>query len=158
MKSWPSTAAGDAEEMLVKQLHSPLTSAVRRHSLRLLTDPDTANIFADGGLKLSSTSSNSWMSKIAIFQFVARAILRLQDADPRIGPILRRSDAAHARWQTDGSGYWACSDQFVSGEAKGSRYYPRIITSALWLEELSDAWLLPQRPRKLAPVAVDRPV
>jgi hypothetical protein len=158
IKSWPSTAAGDAEEMLLKQLHSPLTSAVRRHSLRLLTDPSTANLFADGGIKLSSTSSNSWMSKIAIFQFVARAILRLQDSDPRIGPILRKSDAAHVRWQTDGSGYWACSDQFVNGEAKGSRYYPRIITSALWLEESAEAWLPPaERPKKLAPAVANRP-
>ena len=31
IKSWPSTAAGDAEEMLVRQLHGPLTSAIRRN-------------------------------------------------------------------------------------------------------------------------------
>jgi hypothetical protein len=30
--------------------------------------------------------------------------------------------------------YWACGDQIVSGEGKASRYYPRIITSALWME------------------------
>jgi xylan 1,4-beta-xylosidase len=157
VKSWPSAAAGDAEEMLLKQLRSPLTTAVRRHTQRLLTDPATGNLFADGGIKLSSTSNNSWMSKIAIFQFVARSILRLEDADPRIGPIMRQADAAHARWQTDGSGYWACSDQFVTGEAKGSRYYPRIITAALWLEESAQAWLSPERPQKLTSVAADRP-
>jgi hypothetical protein len=33
-----------------------------------------------------------------------------------------------------GSAYWACSDQIVSGEGKASRYYPRIITSALWMD------------------------
>ena len=66
------------------------------------------------------------MSKIAIFQFVARV-----DSSPAGRPTRasrnhpQRADAAHARWQTDGSGYWACSDQFVNGEAKGSRYYPR---------------------------------
>ena len=49
--------------------------------------------------------------------------------------LTQKRDEEHNRWQTDGSGYWACSDQFVSGEAKGSRYYPRIITAALWLEE-----------------------
>jgi len=157
IKKWPSAAAGDAEEMLLKHLHSPLTSAVRRHSLRLLNDPAAANLFADGGLKLSSTSNNSWMSKIAMFQFVARSILRLQDADPRIGEILRNSDAAHAKWQTNGSGYWACSDQFVSGEAKGSRYYPRIITAALWLEEAGEAWFVPERFEKLTSAMADRP-
>jgi hypothetical protein len=138
---WPSQAAGDAEEMLAAQLQGPLVQALRQHALKLLTDRQTGNLFADGGIKLSSTSNNSWMSKIAIFQYVARTILRLEQADPRIAQILRKADSAHVRWQTDGSGYWACSDQFVSGEAKGSRYYPRIITAALWLEESSHAWL-----------------
>ncbi|MGA2443759.1 MAG: glycoside hydrolase family 52 protein [Tepidisphaeraceae bacterium] len=138
---WPSQAAGDAEEMLAAQLQGPLVQALRQHALKLLTDRQTGNLFADGGIKLSSTSNNSWMSKIAIFQYVARTILRLEQADPRIAQILRKADSAHVRWQTDGSGYWACSDQFVSGDAKGSRYYPRIITAALWLEESSHAWL-----------------
>ena len=158
MKSWPSSASGDAVEMLQKNLQGSLVSAVRRHTLRLLTDPAGGNLFADGGIKLSSTSNNSWMSKIAIFQFVARAILRLEDADPRIAGIMKNADAAHTRWQTDGSGYWACSDQFVSGEAKGSRYYPRIITAALWLEEMEKPWFIPERLAKLKPIAADRPV
>jgi hypothetical protein len=139
--SWPSQAAGDAEEMLAAQLQGPLVQALRKHALKLLTERDTGNLFPDGGIKLSSTSNNSWMSKIAIFQYVARTILRLEETDPRIAQILRKADSAHVRWQTDGSGYWACSDQFVNGEAKGSRYYPRIITAALWLEESSRTWL-----------------
>jgi hypothetical protein len=132
---WPSQAAGDAGKILAAQLQGPLVQALRRHALKLLTDRQTGNLFPDGGIKLSSTSNNSWMSKIAIFQYVARAVLRLEEADPRIAQILRKADSAHVRWQTDGSGYWACSDQFVNGQAQGSRYYPRIITSALWLEE-----------------------
>lgn len=141
IRGWPTAAAGDAQAMLLRQLSSPLIAAVRRHCVRLLTDPARTNLFADGGIKLSSTSNNSWMSKIAIFQFVARSILRLPDTEPRIAQILRDADAAHVRWQTDGSGYWAVSDQFITGEAKGSRYYPRIITAALWLEEAAQAWL-----------------
>jgi xylan 1,4-beta-xylosidase len=69
-------------------------------------------------------------------QYVARAILRLDVVDERIAGIFKTADAAHVRWQTDGTGYWACSDQFVNGHAKGSRYYPRLITTALWLNEL----------------------
>src|SRR6185503_15343246 len=42
----------------------------KRHTLALLTDPQRRNLFPDGGLKLSSTSNNSWISKIAIFQHV----------------------------------------------------------------------------------------
>lgn len=121
---WGADVSADAPE---------LVAALKRHTLALLTDPQRRNLFADGGIKLSSTSNNSWMSKIAIFQHVARAVLKL-DADPAIGQIFDKADAAHVKWQTDGSSYWACCDQIVSGEAKGSRYYPRIITTALWME------------------------
>jgi hypothetical protein len=111
-----------------------LAEALRRHTLALLRDPQRRNLFADGGIKLSSTSNNSWMSKIALFQHVCRAALAA-DEHPDLRDLFSAADAAHVRWQTDGSGYWACSDQFVSGVAKGSRYYPRIITAALWLTE-----------------------
>ncbi len=109
-----------------------LFALLRKHTLALLTDPQRRNIFPDGGVKLSSTSNNSWMSKIAIFMHVAREVLHVVD-DANIVELFDRADAAHVKWQTDGSGYWACSDQFVSGVAKGSRYYPRGITSALWM-------------------------
>ena len=115
-----------------------LFDILRRHTLALLRDPQHRNVFADGGIKLSSTSNNSWMSKIAIFMHVARNVLRL-DSDAAIVELFERADAAHVKWQTDGSGYWACSDQFVSGIAKGSRYYPRVITAALWINPASVA-------------------
>ena len=109
-----------------------LYAALRKHTLALLADPQRRNLFADGGIKLSSTSNNSWMSKIALFQHVARVVLKLE-AEPGIADLLAAADAAHVVWQTDGSGYWACSDQFVSGRAMGSRYYPRVVTAALWM-------------------------
>jgi hypothetical protein len=117
-------AAGEFATML---------DALQTHTVALLKQTDTGNLFDDGGIKLSSTSNNSWMSKIALFQHVARQVYKI-DRDPKIRKIFQRADAAHVVWQTDGSGYWACSDQFVSGIAKGSRYYPRIITTALWME------------------------
>jgi hypothetical protein len=46
------------------------------------------------------------MSKIALFQHVARYVYQL-DRDPRIKQIFDRADAAHVAWQTDGSSYWA---------------------------------------------------
>lgn len=116
---------------IASQAHH-LYAALRRHTLALLTDSQGRNIFPDGGIRLSSTSSNSWMSKIAIFQHVARTVLGLEK-EAAVASLLARADAAHVVWQTDGSGYWACSDQFVDGLAKGSRYYPRIITAALWM-------------------------
>jgi hypothetical protein len=110
-----------------------MLDALHVHTTTLLKQSNSGNLFDDGGIKLSSTSNNSWMSKIALFQHVARYVYRL-DRDPTIHKIFQRADAAHVAWQTDGSSYWACSDQFVSGVAKGSRYYPRIITTALWME------------------------
>ena len=75
------------------------------------------------------------MSKIALVQQVARHVLRLTD-EATITALFAAADAAHVRWQTEGaSAYWACSDQMVKGVAKASRYYPRVITTALWLDE-----------------------
>ncbi|HVS70459.1 MAG TPA: glycoside hydrolase family 52 protein [Phycisphaerae bacterium] len=112
--------------------HGELVEALRRHASALLKDPAKRNLFPDGGIRLSSTSNNSWQSKIAIFMHVARQVLHL-DQDPDIAALFRQADIAHAAWQTDGSGYWACSDQFINGKAIGSRYYPRVITTALWM-------------------------
>ncbi len=115
-----------------------LCAVLKRHVVALLKDPERRNLFPDGGIRLSSTSSNSWMSKIAIFMHVAREVFQL-DQDPELAALLKQADNAHLKWQTDGSGYWACSDQFIDGIAKASRWYPRIITSALWLGEAADA-------------------
>lgn len=111
----------------------PPNDLLLKHTLALLKDRAHRNLFPDGGIKLSSTSNNSWMSKIALFQHVALEVFHLDD-DPAIKDLFAKADAAHVKWQTDGSGYWACSDQFVNGVAKGSRYYPRVITTALWME------------------------
>lgn len=107
--------------------------ALKEHTRKLLLDPERRNLFADGGIKLSSTSNNSWMSKISIFMHVTRKVFQL-DKEAGIAEVFRKADAAHVKWQTEGSSYWACCDQIVSGEGKASRYYPRIITSALWMD------------------------
>lgn len=128
---------GYAKETLAKVFGSPnekrMFAALKEHTRVLLTDPEGRNVFADGGIKLSSTSNNSWMSKIAIFMHVTRKVFAL-DQDPAVAAVFKKADAAHVKWQTVGSAYWACCDQIVSGEGKASRYYPRIITSALWID------------------------
>ncbi len=124
----------EARQVAARALRSPLVETLRRHTMQLLADPRKPNLFPDGGIKLSSTSTNSWMSKIALFQHVCRQVLRLHEA-PQVAELFAAADAAHVRWQSEGSSFWACSDQFVSGVAKASRYYPRLITAALWLDE-----------------------
>ena len=89
-------------------------------------------LFPEGGWKISSTSDNSWLSKIYICQFVARQICGRE-----WGAAERRADAAHVGWLVDPqNAYWSWSDQIVAGVAKGSKYYPRGVTAALWLEEV----------------------
>lgn len=87
-------------------------------------------IFPDGGWKISSTSDNSWLSKIYLCQFVGRQILRSQSA------YSAKADAAHVQWLTHPTlSVWSWSDQIMRGEIIGSRYYPRGVTSILWLDE-----------------------
>ena len=82
-------------------------------------------LFDDGGWKLSSTSRNSWLSKIYLCQYVSEQILDR--------PIDHLADQAHAAWLLDDrNSYFAWSDQMLAGRAVGSRYYPRGVTSILW--------------------------
>jgi len=82
--------------------------------------------FSDGGWRLSSTSRNSWLSKIYLCQFVAEAVLGK--------PTDRKADEAHWNWLMDeDNAYYAWSDQMLEGKTHGSRYYPRGVTAALWL-------------------------
>ncbi|CAN5635802.1 hypothetical protein BH11ARM2_BH11ARM2_36810 [soil metagenome] len=82
--------------------------------------------FDDGGWRLSSTSRNSWLSKIYLCQYVAERILgHAPDTE---------ADRAHLGWLMDEeNAYYAWSDQMLEGKAVGSRYYPRGVTSVLWL-------------------------
>ena len=124
---------GTLDEVFGTPPEKRMYDVLKEHTRKLLLDPERRNLFADGGIKLSSTSNNSWMSKISIFMHVARKVFHL-DQDPAVARIFRAADAGHVKWQTEGSSYWACCDQIVSGEGKASRYYPRIITSALWMD------------------------
>jgi hypothetical protein len=87
--------------------------------------------------KMSSTSNNTWFSKVAICQFAARQILGFDfGADGAV------YDRAHADWQRIGSSAWAMCDQIVNGEGLGSRFYPRGVSCILWLEETKDTAVL----------------
>jgi hypothetical protein len=86
-----------------------------------------------GGWKMSSTSTNTWFSKIALAQFVVRKMF-----PAAMTPAAATGDRVHAEWQrTPGCGADAMCDQIRSdtGQACGSRYYPRGVTAWLWLGE-----------------------
>ncbi|MHB8636540.1 MAG: glycoside hydrolase family 52 protein [Fimbriimonadaceae bacterium] len=124
-----------------------LKQALTKH-LKAILKPGVC-LFADGGWKLSSTSRNSWLSKIYLCQFVAERILG-QPADSA-------ADAAHRAWLLNPeNSYYAWSDQMLAGKAVGSRYYPRGVTAILWLT--SDDCPLNDVTRSLAVAGSDRPL
>jgi xylan 1,4-beta-xylosidase len=101
--------------------------ALKNHVTKVLVKGTC--LFEDGGWKLSSTSNNSWLSKIYLNQFITYHILGFPKDS-----ALHEADKAHVDWLLHPEeSYYAWSDQMISGVAKGSKYYPRGVTSILWL-------------------------
>ena len=121
------------QEMGLKQAlsfqgpYQALLKTMKRHLEHVLVKG--VCLYDDGGWKLSATADNSWMSKINLCQHIARTILGVKQ-----GQAGNRADRAHAEWESTGSEFNACCDQFKSGKAVGSKYYPRIVTNILWLD------------------------
>ncbi|MEO7934176.1 MAG: glycoside hydrolase family 52 protein [Chthoniobacterales bacterium] len=117
---------GDADAVSSSGRFGSLIQALERH-LGTVLRPGLC-LCDDGGWKLSSTSRNTWMSKIALCQHVARIVFHVDQPE---------ADAAHEKWQKEGCGYWAFCDQIIDGKPVGSKYYPRGVTSILWMENFS---------------------
>jgi hypothetical protein len=107
--------------------YAALVKALKRHLEAVLVSGVCLDPIS-GGWKLSSTSRNTWPSKIFISQYVAENILGIRD-----GRTAR--DAAHVKWQCNASADWAATDQVdsASGKDLGSRLYPRLVSSILWI-------------------------
>jgi hypothetical protein len=120
---------GQRDALRDKGPHGALIRALRKHFDTVLRKD--VCIYPDNGWKLSSSADNSWLSKIYLCQFVARKILGVKNRATGID-----ADEAHRAWLLkDENLYYAWSDQMTSGVAKGSKYYPRGVTSILWLQE-----------------------
>jgi len=105
----------------------PMLTALRAHLEHVLV-PGICLDATSGGWKLSSSSVNTWMSKIFLSQFVAEDVLGV--------PTTPGADDAHAKWQREGDCRdFAFTDQVRSsdGQDLGSRFYPRGVTAILWL-------------------------
>lgn len=90
-----------------------------------------ACLFPDGSWKLSTHSENSWISKVFLCQFIARKILGIN-----FGKAQVEQDRAHADWWRLGSPSNPAIDQIFAGKTfEVGFYYPRAVTSILWLEE-----------------------
>ena len=120
---------GDRDAVSETGPFGELVSLLRMHLLTVLQSGVCIDS-TSGGVKMSSTSSNTWMSKIFLSQWVAETVLGVR--------LHATVDAAHAKWQTQGNARdFAFTDQVNSatGDDLGSRYYPRGVTSVLWLRD-----------------------
>ncbi len=111
---------------------APLFQQLRQHITQAL-QPGVCLDAASGGWKMSSTSTNTWFSKIAIAQHVVRMLF-----PEAMTTAAHAAERVHADWQrTPGCGRDALCDQIRSdsGLSCGSRYYPRGVTAWLWLRE-----------------------
>jgi hypothetical protein len=109
-----------------------LLAQLRRHITQAL-QPGVCIDPLSGGWKISSTSTNTWFSKIALAQHVVRRLF-----PEAMSPAARAADRVHAGWQRrPGCGRDAMCDQIRSdtGVSCGSRYYPRGVTTILWMCE-----------------------
>lgn len=86
-------------------------------------------LFPDGGWKLSSTSDNSWISKIFLCEYVAEEILGIRhDYD--------KADSAHESWWKNGCPSNPGIDQILAGTQPSRNFhYPRCVTSDLWMQK-----------------------
>lgn len=84
-------------------------------------------VFDNGGYRLSSTSMMTWLSKIYIAQYLHVELFGITSE------IQLAADKAHVEWLLDEKlSYWGWSDQILNFKIKGSKYYPRGVTSILW--------------------------
>jgi xylan 1,4-beta-xylosidase len=110
----------------------PLLALLERHVRTALVRGVCLDA-ASGGWKMSSTSRNTWFSKIALAQHVVRRLF-----PSALSPEAAAADAVHAGWQRGpGCAPYAMCDQIYAdnGRAVGSRYYPRGVTALLWMGE-----------------------
>ncbi len=88
-------------------------------------------IYANGGWKLDSQSDNTWLSKIFLNEFVGRQVL-----GQSIRTVTNAADAQSVVWLTQTAGAkYSFSDQVISQVPQASEYYPRGVTSIVWLQE-----------------------
>ncbi len=121
---------GFADEL--RSRHPELFARLGQH-MRNALQPGVCIDAESGAWKISSTSFNTWFSKIALAQHVTRELF-----PESLDNAARAADAVHARMQqSEPLGRHAMVDQVHSttGMALGSRYYPRIVTACLWMDE-----------------------
>ena len=109
------------------RLAAETITLLARHAETCLTEQGCIDP-ATGGLKLSSTSNNTWTSKVALSLYVLQNVLGFDIHTGRMLEELRRWCQVYAKRTT-------ISDQILVNrrEVIGGCYYPRSATMAFWL-------------------------
>lgn len=119
---------GDLSSVSEDGIYGDFIKVLKKHIITVLK-PGICIDEVSGGWKLSSTSKNTWNSKIFLCQYVIKEILNM-DFDGQDD-----WDRVHARWQQVSCSEDGATDQVNSdtGTPRGSRLYPRLVTSILWM-------------------------
>ncbi|WP_026883298.1 glycoside hydrolase family 52 protein [Clostridium akagii] len=120
---------GDTSSVSEDGIYGDLIKKLKKHILTIMK-PGICIDEVSGGWKLSSTSKNTWNSKIFLCQYVIKEILNMNfDKE-------EDWDRVHATWQQVSCSGDGATDQVNSdtGTSRGSRLYPRLVTSILWMK------------------------
>jgi xylan 1,4-beta-xylosidase len=120
---------GDTASVSEDGIYGDLIKVLKKHITTVLK-PGICIDEVSGGWKLSSTSKNTWNSKIFLCQYVIKEILNMNFEDEE------EWDRVHAHWQQVSCSVDGATDQVNSdtGTPRGSRLYPRLVTSILWMK------------------------
>jgi xylan 1,4-beta-xylosidase len=120
---------GDTPSVSEEGIYGDLIKVLKRHMATVMKSGICIDEVS-GGWKLSSTSKNTWNSKIFLCQYVVKEILNMNFEDEESW------DRVHAYWQQVSCSEEGATDQVNSdtGTARGSRLYPRLVTSILWMK------------------------
>jgi hypothetical protein len=122
---------GDKDAISEDGRYSKLVKVLKTHLETILVKGVCLDPIS-GGWKLSSTSNNTWMSKIFLCQYAAENILNMNFTKEE----LTEWDRVHAFWQTVPCNEQCATDQVHSetGKDLGSRLYPRLVTNILFMK------------------------
>ncbi|MDT8715945.1 xylan 1,4-beta-xylosidase [Clostridium sp. 19966] len=119
---------GDKDSVSEDGTYRELINVLKKH-IRTIMKPGICIDEVSGGWKLSSTSKNTWNSKIFLCQYVIKEILHIDFEKEE------EWDRVHASWQQLSCSLDGATDQVNSdtGSPRGSRLYPRLVTNILWM-------------------------
>lgn len=131
----PGAVAAAAEPLAVPYMLGVLNESAEPELFALLRDHSTACLqigvcrdAVSGGLRLSSTSRNTWPSKAVLTVYAMERVLGLTMPEGLVQEIIGWAQVS-GREKTIGDQIHCDTREQVGGP-----YYPRIVTAALWLQ------------------------